>query len=582
VSYSLDVFVGLTQNVGLLLSLLVLHGAMRRYTTRGSAIGSSLANGVLFGLVAIVGMHVPISVASGVIADARYIPLALAGSFGGFGTAAVAGTLAGTYRVWLGGVGAAAGVGLIVTAVLLGAVLSWRRGGRSDLLRLRDFLMLGIALDASGLAWALALPSGGLAREVLAVVVLPVGLLLPLGTVAVGTLLVQQVRRDAERERLALTQFTVDHAAEAIVRIDATGRLVDANPAAIQLLGYSYETLLSLHLWDLDAEMTRHAWPALWRRVRTARTLTTESRYRAAAGHIVPVEISSGFLADGAHEWLTVFARDISERKHAETERARSFERERSLRRAAEEASVLKDQFLATLSHELRTPLTSVLGYARMLRTGTLTERAATRALEVIERNAKAQARIVDDLLDVSAIVMGTLTLERRPVLLNEVVDDAVHALAPAAVEAGVDLWRDTSTPARVDGDADRLRQVVRNVVGNAIKFTPRGGRVTVRLDIGVDAGARVVVSDTGDGIDSAFLPHVFEQFRQADGSATRSHEGLGLGLTIARHLVELHGGTIHAASDGCGRGATFTVVLPLAHGRREAQSLGPSRRLIA
>jgi signal transduction histidine kinase len=295
------------------------------------------------------------------------------------------------------------------------------------------------------------------------------------------------------------------------------------------------------------------------------------------------VEVSSGVLADGAHEWLTIFARDITERKHAETERARSFERERSLRRAAEEASVLKDQFLATLSHELRTPLTSVLGYARMLRTGTLTERAATRALEVIERNAKAQARIVDDLLDVSAIVMGTLTLERRPVLLNEVVDDAVHALAPAAVEAGVDLWRDTSTPARVDGDADRLGQVVRNVVGNAIKFTPRGGRVTVRLDIDVDASARVVVSDTGDGIDPAFLAHVFDQFRQADGSATRSHDGLGLGLTIARHLVELHGGTIHAASDGRGRGATFTVVLPLSHARREAASLGRSRsRLIA
>jgi PAS domain S-box-containing protein len=234
------------------------------------------------------------------------------------------------------------------------------------------------------------------------------------------------------------------------------------------------------------------------------------------------------------------------------------------LYREAQEANRLKDEFLATLSHELRTPLTSVLGWARLLRTEQFDPEVTARALEAIERNAAAQANLINDLLDVSRIITGKLRLNVAPVELPAVVEAAVESLRPAAEARGVRLHvRLGDTPARVSADADRLRQVVWNLLSNAIKFTPRGGSVEVAL--AERAGhAEVVIADTGQGIAPEFLPHVFERFRQADGRITREHGGLGLGLAIARHLVELHGGTVRAASDGEGRGSTFTVRLPL------------------
>jgi PAS domain S-box-containing protein len=235
------------------------------------------------------------------------------------------------------------------------------------------------------------------------------------------------------------------------------------------------------------------------------------------------------------------------------------------LYRTAQVANRTKDEFLATLSHELRTPLNAVLGWSHMLSTGTLPSDLQRRAFEAIERNARAQAQLVDDLLDVSRIVSGRLSLTMSDVDLTAVVHSAIDTVRPAAAAKGVELEIADQPPGRpiVAGDADRLRQVYWNLLSNAVKFTPRGGRIRVKVCVR-DQAVEVVVADTGQGIPPEFLGHVFERFRQADSTASRRHGGLGLGLAIVRHLTEAHGGTVQAASPGDGRGATFTVRLPL------------------
>jgi PAS domain S-box-containing protein len=235
------------------------------------------------------------------------------------------------------------------------------------------------------------------------------------------------------------------------------------------------------------------------------------------------------------------------------------------LYRTAQVANRTKDEFLATLSHELRTPLNAVLGWSHMLSTGTLPSDLQRRAFEAIERNARAQAQLVDDLLDVSRIVSGRLSLTMSDVDLTAVVHSAIDTVRPAAAAKGVELEIADQPPGRpiVAGDADRLRQVYWNLLSNAVKFTPRGGRIRVKVCVR-DQAVEVIVADTGQGIPPEFLGHVFERFRQADSTASRRHGGLGLGLAIVRHLTEAHGGTVQAASPGDGRGATFTVRLPL------------------
>jgi signal transduction histidine kinase len=255
--------------------------------------------------------------------------------------------------------------------------------------------------------------------------------------------------------------------------------------------------------------------------------------------------------------------REIGERQRAEEERNLLLVREQEARRQAEEANQLKDEFLATLSHELRTPLSAMLGWAQMLRTGKLDAATAERALETIERNARAQAQLISDLLDVSRIITGKLRLDLRPVELPRILDAALESLRPAAdAKAILLVVRIVPPSTAVLGDADRLQQVVWNLVSNAVKFTPRGGRVEVLLeDVPPHVEFRVI--DTGIGIRPDFLPHVFDRFRQAESSLTRAHGGLGLGLSIVRHLVELHGGSVAVASAGEGQGATFAVRLP-------------------
>ena len=256
--------------------------------------------------------------------------------------------------------------------------------------------------------------------------------------------------------------------------------------------------------------------------------------------------------------------KEISIREWAERERARLLVLEQGARRQAEEANRMKDEFLATLSHELRTPLNAILGWVQVLRAGKLDEAAAIRALETIERNARSQAQLIADLLDVSRIITGKLRLDFKPVDLQRIIDAALETIRPAADAKGIQLAISLGrlgSPAL--GDADRIQQVVWNLLSNAIKFTPRGGRVEVLLQE-LGATALIRVTDSGIGIRPDFLPYVFDRFRQAESTLTRSHGGLGLGLSIVRHLVELHGGTVEVDSQGEGLGATFTVRLPL------------------
>ena len=275
-------------------------------------------------------------------------------------------------------------------------------------------------------------------------------------------------------------------------------------------------------------------------------------------------------------EQLMAQMREANERLVVGTVRAQTMTED------AEQANHLKDEFLATVSHELRTPLNAVLGWARMLGSKQLPPDRARHAIATIERNASALAHLIDDLLDVSRIVAGTLRLAPQPVDLVAVAQAALDAVRPLAVTKNVQLAFSPDLPAiePVSGDAGRLQQVIWNLLANAIKFTPEGGRVDVFIERSNDH-MEVRVVDTGQGISPDFLPHVFERFRQADDATTQRHTGLGLGLAIVRQLVELHGGTVHAASEGVGRGATFTVRLPISAGEArvgQAAALGERR----
>jgi signal transduction histidine kinase/ActR/RegA family two-component response regulator len=252
--------------------------------------------------------------------------------------------------------------------------------------------------------------------------------------------------------------------------------------------------------------------------------------------------------------------------------------KEQTARREAEDANRSKDEFLATVSHELRTPLTAILGWAQMLRTERLPVDRVQHAIEVIERSARAQAQLIDDLLDVTRIVSNRLRIAREPVRLTEIIDAALDAVRPQAAAKHVEIETFLSEPAMVLGDPRRLEQIVWNLAWNAIKFTPESGRVRVEL-ARTDRQAILTVSDTGVGISSTFIPHVFEWFRQAD-ARSRSQSGLGLGLGIVRHLVQLHGGTVHAESAGAGQGATFVVTLPLHEPATPVRSASPGAEL--
>ena len=255
---------------------------------------------------------------------------------------------------------------------------------------------------------------------------------------------------------------------------------------------------------------------------------------------------------------------DISERKRVESEREELLASTERARRDAESANRAKDEFLATVSHELRTPLSPILAWARMLREGVLDAERTRHAYDVIERSARTQAQLIEDLLDVSRIMAGKMRLEVRPVALAPILERAVEVVRPSAEAKGIALSVVLDSEAGpVLGDDGRLQQVVWNLLTNAIKFTPRGGRVQLGLER-VDSHLEIVVADSGEGMDATFVPHVFDRFRQADASTTRAQSGLGLGLAIVRHIVEAHGGSVHAESAGRDQGSVFSVKLPL------------------
>lgn len=253
---------------------------------------------------------------------------------------------------------------------------------------------------------------------------------------------------------------------------------------------------------------------------------------------------------------------------------AELYEEQTRMRSEAEEANRVKDEFLATVSHELRTPLNAILGWAQILYRGNYDANALAQAIVVIERNARSQAQIIDDIIDVSRIISGKLRLEVQPVKLDAVIAAAMDTIGPAAEAKGVRIQSIIDSRAgQVSGDVNRLQQVVWNLLSNAVKFTPKGGRIQVRLEK-INSHLELTVSDSGNGISREFLPYVFDRFRQADSSMSRAHGGLGLGLSIVRHLIEAHGGTVHAYSEGEDKGASFTVKLPLLAGvSRQAPS---------
>ena len=267
---------------------------------------------------------------------------------------------------------------------------------------------------------------------------------------------------------------------------------------------------------------------------------------------------------------------DIHERKEAEQSSEARLQTERSARAEAERIALLKDEFLATVSHEMRTPLTAILGWAGLLRKGSLTGDAFPQALETIERNARTQAQLIEDLLDMSHILSGRMRLDIQRVRLPDIIEAALAAAEPAAATKHIRIVR--AIDARIapfSGDPIRLQQVVWNLLNNAVKFTPSGGRITVTL-AHVDSHIEISIADTGEGIVAEFLPHVFDRFRQANATSTRRHGGLGLGLAIVKQLVELHGGTVRVRSPGAGRGSTFLIEFPIAapHGGHHPETL--------
>lgn len=340
---------------------------------------------------------------------------------------------------------------------------------------------------------------------------------------------------------------------------DTSGNISDANDAFLRMVGYTRDDLLAGKLnWRTmtPVEQLHLSEQAIVQMQAFGAASPFEKEYICSDGSRVSV-ILGGVLLEGSEDEGVSFVLDLSERKQLENQL-------RQQAQQLEQANRLKDEFLAVLSHELRSPLNSILGWAKLLRTRNLDPATMARAIETIERNASLQTQLIEDLLDVSRILQGKISLNIIPTNLVSTIKAALETmrLAAQAKSIQVECLLDSSV-GLVAGDPNRLQQVVWNLLSNAIKFTSPGGRVQIALK-GKASQAQLQVSDTGKGISADFLPHVFDSFRQADASTTRSQGGLGLGLAIVRHLVELHGGTVSAESLGKGQGATFTVKLPL------------------
>jgi PAS domain S-box-containing protein len=349
--------------------------------------------------------------------------------------------------------------------------------------------------------------------------------------------------------------------------VSAKGIYLLVNDRYCQMTGYTREELLGRHFDDIthpdDVGRDLDRRRAVLRGEATV--ATTEKRYVRKTGESIWVRVHATLFRSHDGRALGAFSmiEDITEEKQAAERRELLFAREHAARVSAEQANRTKDEFLASLSHELRTPLNVILGWTQALQRRAVAPERVDGALEALDRNARKQAQLVDDLLDVSRIAAGRLHLNLERVNVGIVLESAIETVRPAVEAKRLNLINELGAAPEIDADPIRLQQVFWNLLSNAVKFTPEGGRIQVAAS--ADAGQLVVtVRDTGIGIDPTFAPRLFARFEQADRSTTRPFDGLGLGLAIVRHLVELHGGTVHATSDGPGRGATFTVAMPI------------------
>jgi PAS domain S-box-containing protein len=404
----------------------------------------------------------------------------------------------------------------------------------------------------------------------------------PIVLVATVRSLLRTREAEAEVRRAAsFWQKTFDAISDGVALLDPEFRILRSNRAFARLVGRAGDEMKGVSAEDLL--------PGLSRSAAAPETGSVDVR---SGDRWLEVSCDPVSGPPARMEGAVLIVTDVTARREAETERAHLLERETAARHEAEKANRLKDDFLATLSHELRTPLNAIVGWATILRAQPADPALAERAVGVIERNARIQKQLIEDILDVSRVVTGKLRLVVAPLNLGEVIEAALESVRPSAQAKQIALEVTLSPElAELEGDAARLHQVMWNLLSNAVKFTPMGGRVSVRA-LREGAWVRMEVEDTGAGVEPEFLPHMFERFRQADSSSTRRHGGLGLGLAIVRHLVELHGGTVQAASPGPDLGITFTVRLPFtvprapapdpAKGRPDLRSAGEAQAAAA
>src|SRR5262245_38341657 len=389
--------------------------------------------------------------------------------------------------------------------------------------------------------------------------------------------------REAERqvrEREAWLKTVMSSIGDAVITTDLEGRVTSINPVAQEMVGWTEaeaEGRPLTEVFRIINEQTRRPSESPVLRVLRgfpAAGLADQDVLSARDGRETPIENSAAPIKDERGNFIGVVLtfRDITGRKRIEEEREQLLRYEQEAhreaevaRRRAEEASRSKDEFLATVSHELRTPLNTIMGWITMLRSGNLQSDKMQNAFATIERNVRTQGRLINDLLDVSRIIAGKILIEPRRIEIAKVVEAAAESIGPAAEAKGVSFMTKLVPEAGiVSGDPDRLQQAIGNLLSNAVKFTPEGGHVELRLTR-VNSQIDITVSDDGQGINPDFLPHVFDRFSQQDATTVRQHGGLGLGLAIVRHLVELHGGSVRVDSEGEGRGSTFTINLPVA-----------------
>lgn len=397
----------------------------------------------------------------------------------------------------------------------------------------------------------------------------------------------------------AVLHWMHDLAAQGIVTTDGELNVVEWNHWMEEHTGKRANAVIGKNLLELFPELTQRR---LDRNYKWALEGQVRVLSQALHGYLIAMPAVSGEhgfaqmqqavrISPLSHEGIVIgtltIIEDVTERVAREAElqaqieeRSRLLSSEKLARNEAERANRLKDEFLATISHELRNPLNAIMGWAHMMRLGKLNTANTERAVETIYRNAKSQSQLVADLLDVSRIISGKLRLDVRTVDLISIANAALDSIRPAADAKGIRLQTLLDPAAGpISGDADRLQQIVWNLLTNAVKFTPQGGRIQVKVQR-VDSHVEIVVTDSGVGISKEFLPYVFDRFRQADASTTRKHGGLGLGLSIVRQLVDLHGGSVNVHSEGEGKGASFTITLPfvgVVNDQQEAEPVPPT-----